>query len=328
MWLKRFLLITLFSAFLIGVLPAQNNKTKSVQKQTSITKKVEKLKVEKQEKNEEKEFEKKVHQQIVNQNNKQIEKKKALKQKQASQKIETSKPHKEKNKPSFKQHDNTTIHQSAKVNKIIKNNSTKKNEKYKTPAYTQISKEKKKSIKKSPAFDSKNQKIEQKKIVNRPTELQQKPRIEKKKINPGNGYHQPHVVIEPQHVTYISPRYYHYYVPPRYIYHGIWIRYYMDLPDGYIFYNGYPYFVYNNYLHRYSIEDTGYFDLVDSWNDETYATFYGDTLKDSYDRCADLRDRLNAEYGEERFFCSERFDYDPDYKYGWDPDDYPDWYWY
>ena len=67
---------------------------------------------------------------------------------------------------------------------------------------------------------------------------------------------------------------------------------------------------------------------MDSYTDETYATFYGDTLKKSYDRAAELRDILNHKFGDYRYFVAERFEYDPDYDYDWNPDDYPDWLWY
>lgn len=131
-----------------------------------------------------------------------------------------------------------------------------------------------------------------------------------------------------QQIHYVEPIQYHYTISPRYIYRGIWIRYSFFHDDGFFFYDGYPYFVYNNHLHRYSSVDTGSYDLVDSITDKVYATFYGVSLKQSYDRCADLRDRLNNEEGFYRYFCSERFIYDPDYNYDWDPEDYPDWYWY
>lgn len=131
-----------------------------------------------------------------------------------------------------------------------------------------------------------------------------------------------------QQVHYQHPIQYYYTIHPRYIYRGIWIRYYFIHDDGFFFYNGYPYFVYNNYFNRYSDTDSGSYDLVDSITDKVYATFYGVSLKQSYDRCADLRDRLNNEEGFYRYFCAERFIYDPDYNYDWDSDDYPDWYWY
>ena len=130
-----------------------------------------------------------------------------------------------------------------------------------------------------------------------------------------------------QDVFYDKPIKYHHKIPPRFIYRGIWIRYYFVLDNGFYFFNGYPYYVYHNYLHRYSYTDPGSYDLVDSVTDKVYATFYGFNLKQSYDRSADLRDRLNREEGFYRYFCAERFEYDSNYKYDWDPDDYSDWYW-
>jgi len=131
-----------------------------------------------------------------------------------------------------------------------------------------------------------------------------------------------------QEIHYHNPIQYHYTVPARYIYRGLWIRIYIDYDNGFYFYNGYPYYVYHNVLHRYSDDDPGEFDLVDSYTDKVYATFYGNCLRQSYDRCAEIRDILNEEAEDYRYFCAERFEYDPEYHYGWDPDDYPDWYWY
>ena len=130
-----------------------------------------------------------------------------------------------------------------------------------------------------------------------------------------------------QQVFYNNPVNYYYTIHPRFIYRGIWIRYYFVYDNGFYFFNGYPYFVYHNHLHRYSFTDPGSYDLVDSVTDKVYATFYGFSLQQSYDRSADLRDRLNREEGFYRYFCAERFEYDADYNYDWDPDDYSDWYW-
>ncbi len=130
-----------------------------------------------------------------------------------------------------------------------------------------------------------------------------------------------------QQIYYESPVYYHYTIHPVFLYRGIWIRYYFIHDNGFLFYNGYPYYVYNNHLHRYSFTDSGYYDLVDRLSDEVYATFYGRNLKESYDRAAQVRDILNNEAGYYRYFCAERFEYDPDYYYGWDSADFPDWYW-
>jgi len=131
-----------------------------------------------------------------------------------------------------------------------------------------------------------------------------------------------------QKIHYHNPIQYHYTVPAKYIYRGLWIRIYINYDNGFYFYNGYPYYVYNNVLHRYSEEDSGEFDLVDSYTDKVYATFFGRSLRQSYDRCAEIRDILNEEAEDYRYFCAERFEYDPEYNYDWDPDDYPDWYWY
>jgi len=131
-----------------------------------------------------------------------------------------------------------------------------------------------------------------------------------------------------QQIHYQNPIQYHYTISPQYIYRGLWIRFYFIHDDGFFFHDGYPYFVYNNHFHRYSNIDTGSYDLVDSLTDKVFATFYGASSKQSYDRCANLRDRLNNEEGFYRYFCAERFIYDTDYYYDWDPDDYPDWYWY
>ena len=130
-----------------------------------------------------------------------------------------------------------------------------------------------------------------------------------------------------QQVFYNTPINYYYTIPPRFIYRGIWIRYYFVYNNGFCFFNGYPYYVYHNHLHRYSHTDPGSYDLVDSVTDKVYATFYGFSLKQSYDRCADLRDRLNGDEGFYRYFCAERFVYDANHNYDWDPNDYTDWYW-
>lgn len=167
------------------------------------------------------------------------------------------------------------------------------------------------------------------------------PRIQQTKKQKNPSYDQPDYEIKykvhhhkplkkiknTQEIHYESPMHYHYTIHPVFIYRGLWIRYYFIHDDGYFFYNGYPYFVYHNHLHRYSTNDTGFYDLVDSITDEVYATFYGQNTKESYDRAAVVRDLLNNEEGYYRYFCSERFEYDPDYYYGWDPDDFSDWYW-
>ncbi|MCF7813702.1 MAG: hypothetical protein K9N40_04405 [Candidatus Cloacimonetes bacterium] len=141
-------------------------------------------------------------------------------------------------------------------------------------------------------------------------------------------HHKPLIKIpQQQEIHYNSSVEYHYTIHPVFLYRGMWIRYYFIHDNGFFFYNGYPYYVYNNHIHRYSFDDQGFYDLVDSDTDEVYATFYGRNLKESYDRAAEIRDLMNNEEGYYRYFCAERFEYDPDYYYGWDPADFPDWYW-
>lgn len=140
-------------------------------------------------------------------------------------------------------------------------------------------------------------------------------------------FHKPYEKVRIHKKHYHSPLKYHYTIDPRFIYRGLWIRISINHPNGYYFYNNYPYFVYNGFLHRYSSSDPGSYDLVDKRTREVYATFYGNSLRQSYDRCAELRDRLNNKLGEYRYFCAERFEYDPDYSYDWNPHDYPNWYW-
>ena len=139
--------------------------------------------------------------------------------------------------------------------------------------------------------------------------------------------HKPYDKVEQKYYHFKNPKFYCYKISPKYIYRGLWIRWIVDLPDGYVFYQGYPYYVFNHCLHRYS-DDPGNYELVDSYTYETYATFYGSNLKESYDRAAFVRDLLNNQLGEFRYFVAERFVYDPEYHYGWNPNDYPDWLWF
>ena len=139
-------------------------------------------------------------------------------------------------------------------------------------------------------------------------------RIEKKYKN---YHHKPYSKTRIHKTHYHSPIKYHYTIHPRFIYRGLWLRISINHCNGFFFYNNYPYFVYNGYLHRYSSYDPGSYDLVDSCTDKVYATFYGSSIKQSYDRCAELRDLLNNKLGEYRYFCAERYRGDSKYSYGW-----------
>jgi hypothetical protein len=147
----------------------------------------------------------------------------------------------------------------------------------------------------------------------------QPPYIQKKHKPQQHSYHHT--------VHYYHPIEYHYLVPPMYLYRGVWVRWWVDYPNGFAVYDGYPYYVWNGYLHRYSSSDEGSFDVVDSFTDTVYATFYGESIREAYDRAAEMRDILNYREKADRYFCAERFEYDPDHTYEWDPDDYPDWLW-
>jgi hypothetical protein len=113
---------------------------------------------------------------------------------------------------------------------------------------------------------------------------------------------------------------YHRTIPFKFIYWGSWIRYRMSVNDGFVWRDGYPYFAYNGYLHRYSNWDKCEYALVDGYNNTTVRT-YGGYCATAYDRCADRRDDKNYdEYGY-RYFCSEKFDYEDTFDYDWDYDD-------
>ena len=107
------------------------------------------------------------------------------------------------------------------------------------------------------------------------------------------------------------------------IYWDTWVRYripYSSWVNGYRFYNDYPYFIYNGYLHRYSNIDRCDYELVDGWTNETIDYFDNYQCNQGYDLCASDRDYYNRMENGYRYFCSERFFYDDSYDYGWDFD--------
>ena len=116
-------------------------------------------------------------------------------------------------------------------------------------------------------------------------------------------------------------------LPYRYIYWNHWVRYRSTMNDGFQWHNGYPYYVYNGYQHRYSDNDRCNYELVDGYNNTTvrsYASSY--SCKSSYDRCANDRDSYNYSTHDYRYFCSERLDRDYGYdsNYNYDDDFYSD----
>lgn len=124
------------------------------------------------------------------------------------------------------------------------------------------------------------------------------------------------------HRRRFSRRYdYHRTIPYRFVYWDNWIRYRVSHNDGFVIIDGYPYYVYNGYRHRYSSYDRCDYDLVDGWDNRVERTFYGYTCQQAYDYCADLRDDLNWRRSDYRYFCSERIDYSYGSYSHWDYND-------
>lgn len=94
---------------------------------------------------------------------------------------------------------------------------------------------------------------------------------------------------------------------PSYFYFN-WVLYPTSRVNGYFVINGYPYYVYNGYQHRYSYNDYCDYQLVDSYTDSVYQYFDNQMCAVAYDRCAIERDRQNNYERDERFFCAEVFD--------------------
>ncbi|MBL6990425.1 MAG: hypothetical protein ISR65_11630 [Bacteriovoracaceae bacterium] len=138
--------------------------------------------------------------------------------------------------------------------------------------------------------------------------------IGRRRRNYRRNRHVPYRRIQSPRRRFKKPHLYHVGVPRRYIAQRRWVRYILDLIDGYHYYDGYPYFVYNGYRHRYSDLDYCNYDLVDSNNYSVRRSYTDYTCNMGYDLCSDRRDDLNDLSGQYRFFCSERLSDD----YIWD----------
>ena len=77
---------------------------------------------------------------------------------------------------------------------------------------------------------------------------------------------------------------------------------------GYRVFNGYPYFVYNGFRHRYSSVDLCDYDLIDSYSDTVESSYYGLRCSQAYDQCAWDRDIYNDGERDFRYFCAEKID--------------------
>ena len=146
------------------------------------------------------------------------------------------------------------------------------------------------------------------------------------------GWHRPRPIFRryvhvpyryyPSHrLRFVYPRYYFRTIPYRFVYWNRWVRFRIDYNNGYYFRNGYPYFVYNGYLHRYSSYDTCNFELVDGYRNATVERFNNYRCNVGYDQCAELRSRLNYQEGSYRYFCSEAIENVRSNDYDWDYDD-------
>ncbi len=123
------------------------------------------------------------------------------------------------------------------------------------------------------------------------------------------------------HRNWYYPAYYHYTLPFRSIYWWNWVRVRVALDNGYRVIDGYPYYVYDGYSHRYSNQDLCDYELVDGYGNNVIKTFHGWTCQQGYDACAIERDNLNWNIGNAQYFCSERFKLDPNYDYQWNLDE-------
>lgn len=77
--------------------------------------------------------------------------------------------------------------------------------------------------------------------------------------------------------------------------------------NGYWTIDNYPYYVYNGYRYRYSSVDYCNYQLVDKYDHRVTQTYWNQICNTGYDSCSIERDRLNAQMGEYRYFCSETY---------------------
>lgn len=86
-----------------------------------------------------------------------------------------------------------------------------------------------------------------------------------------------------------------------------WIFYPASYMNGYRVLNGYPYFIYAGYAHRYSYNDICDYQLVDSYTDSVVQSYSNMSCAYAYDSCADDRDYENRYEMDDRYFCAERY---------------------
>jgi hypothetical protein len=91
--------------------------------------------------------------------------------------------------------------------------------------------------------------------------------------------------------------------------------------NGYYVLDNYPYYVYNGYRYRYSTYDYCNYQLVDSFDHRVERTYWSQICNTGYDSCSMERDRLNSQFGQFRYFCSETY---RDSNYDWSTPSYDD----
>lgn len=77
--------------------------------------------------------------------------------------------------------------------------------------------------------------------------------------------------------------------------------------NGYWTIDNYPYYVFNGYRYRYSTADYCNYQLVDQYDHRVVQSYWNQYCNYGYDQCSMERDRLNAQMGDYRYFCSETF---------------------
>lgn len=86
-----------------------------------------------------------------------------------------------------------------------------------------------------------------------------------------------------------------------------WIYYPAAFANGYRLIDGYPYYVYNGYRHRYSNFDQCNYQLIDTYTHSVQQSFWGYTCSQGYDACALQRDNRNYSFNNFRYSCVETF---------------------
>jgi len=77
--------------------------------------------------------------------------------------------------------------------------------------------------------------------------------------------------------------------------------------NSFNFIDGYPYWVMNGYMHRYSSTDSCNYQLIDKYSMRVVESYWNKTCSVGYDKCSELRSNLNYLENSYRFTCAETF---------------------